>query len=147
MRKTDSSKIALDTKRQRKNNFSYHSNNLPPSVPQIIRGSSRMSFNNEYSLQGPTPQKAYDLETESKFINKNLTTLGRVFAILSNRKLQKTTPVPPYRECKLTRLLQSSLQYGDTCRTLMIVTACSKKQNSQQSKESLEFAEKAMVAF
>jgi hypothetical protein len=32
--------------------------------------------------------KVFDLETESKFINKNLTTLGRVFGILSNRKLQ-----------------------------------------------------------
>jgi len=28
--------------------------------------------------------KVYDLETESKFINKNLTTLGRIFTILSN---------------------------------------------------------------
>lgn len=48
--------------------------------------------------------KLYDVETEGKFINKNLTTLGRVFAILSNRKLQGKV-VPPYRECKLTRLL------------------------------------------
>jgi hypothetical protein len=31
-------------------------------------------------------QKIYDLETESTFINKNLTTLGRIFAILSSRK-------------------------------------------------------------
>ena len=28
--------------------------------------------------------KVFDLETESKFINKNLTTLGRIFTILSN---------------------------------------------------------------
>jgi hypothetical protein len=66
----------------------------------------------------------HDVETEAKFINKNLTTLGRVFQILSNRKIQGKVPVPPYRECKLTRLLQTSLQYGEECRTLMIVTVC-----------------------
>jgi hypothetical protein len=32
--------------------------------------------------------KNFSVETEAKFINKNLTTLGRIFAILSNRKLQ-----------------------------------------------------------
>ena len=66
-----------------------------------------------------TATKRFDLETESKFINKNLTTLGRIFSILSNRKLQTKT-APPYRECKLTRLLQNSLQY-ENCKTLMIV--------------------------
>ena len=67
--------------------------------------------------------KLYDVETEGKFINKNLTTLGRVFAILSNRKLQGKV-VPPYRECKLTRLLQNSLQPDEHCKTLMIVNVC-----------------------
>jgi len=52
--------------------------------------------------------KLYDLDTESKHINKNLTTIGRIFGILSNRTLQGKI-APPYRECKLTRLLQSSL--------------------------------------
>jgi len=31
--------------------------------------------------------KLYDLDTESKHINKNLTTIGRIFGILSNRTL------------------------------------------------------------
>lgn len=66
--------------------------------------------------------KLYDLETESKHINKNLTTLGRIFGILSNRTLQGKI-APPYRECKLTRLLQSSLQH-EKCKTLMIVNVC-----------------------
>lgn len=89
--------------------------------------------------------KTYDLETESKFINKNLTTLGRVLAILANRKLQGKM-APPYRECKLTRLLQSSLQH-DKCKTLMIVNVCSSMKNATATKESLEFASKAMTAF
>ena len=51
---------------------------------------SRMSAiqNNEISVTNKqTKEKIYDLDTESKFINKNLTTLGRIFAILSNRKI------------------------------------------------------------
>ena len=76
----------------------------------------------EQKAQSPYKVKSYDLETESKFINKNLTTLGRVFSILSNRKLQNKK-APPYRECKLTRLLQDSLQY-ENCKTVMILNVC-----------------------
>lgn len=89
--------------------------------------------------------KKFDLETESKFINKNLTTLGRIFSILSNRKLQNKT-APPFRECKLTRLLQNSLQY-ENCKTLMIVNIQQTKENAHMTKESLDFAMKAMIAF
>ena len=92
-----------------------------------------------------TAQDSASIETESKFINKNLTTLGRIFSILSNRKLQTKT-VPPYRECKLTRLLQNSLQY-ENCKTLMIVNVCQQKEHANMTKESLDFAIKAMIAF
>ena len=96
-------------------------------------------------LNNDREYKVQSLETESKFINKNLTTLGRIFAILSNRKLQvKNTP--PYRESKLTRLLASSLQY-DNCKTLMIVNVQQTKETASATKESLEFASKAMIAF
>jgi hypothetical protein len=60
-----------------------------PSVSSI-GNRSRISaiFSNEISVTNKqTKEKIYDLETESKFINKNLTTLGRIFAILSNRKI------------------------------------------------------------
>jgi hypothetical protein len=53
----------------------------------------------------------------------------------------------PYRECKLTRLLQDSLQFGSKCRTLMIITVCPLQKNSQQTKETIEFGEKASVSF
>ena len=62
---------------------------------------------------------------------------------LANRKTQG---VPPYRECKLTYLLKSSLQY-DSCKCLMIVNVSSETNNLHATKESLEFASKAMVAF
>lgn len=105
------------------------------------------------------------METESKFINKNLTTLGRIFGILSNwrneqqsmlaskgGKASKTgkgglTMAVPYRECKLTRLLQNSLQYGNKCRTLMIITIQESTEFYSQTKETLEFGERASIAF
>jgi len=111
---------------------------------------SRATFGSKITqsnLGAKTPKsgKVYDVETEAKFINKNLTTLGRIFAILSNRKLQ-TKEAPPYRECKLTRLLQNSLQY-ENCKTLMIVNICQNETSAHATKESLEFASKAMIAF
>jgi len=87
----------------------------PSGANSIIKNSSNFNVsqatnfvNLEQSLPGQQQDmKLFDLETESKFINKNLTTLGRIFSILSNRKTHGTkgAPVPPYRECKLTRLL------------------------------------------
>lgn len=75
-------------------------------------------------------------EEEGISINKSLTTLGRIFAILSDRKA-KGTPLP-YRECKLTRILQDSLTYDS--KTVMIVNICSSSLHSRQTKESLTFA-------
>lgn len=65
-------------------------------------------------------------EKEANFINKSLTTLGRVFMILADRK-SKNKQTPPYRESKLTRILQDSLTYESM--TLMIVNICSGIEN------------------
>jgi len=130
---------------------------------------ARLAKHHRSCIQNDTPHKndqgagkLYDLETESKFINKNLTTLGRIFGILSNWRNEQqnvlasnkkggkgkgVTMAVPYRECKLTRLLQNSLQFGNKCRTLMIITVCGTAANHQQTKETLEFGERAAVAF
>ena len=63
--------------------------------------------------------------------------------MLSTRKV-KDNKVPPYRESKLTRILQESLTYES--KTVMIVTVCSARQHARQSKESLNFAQSAMIA-
>lgn len=42
------------------------------------RSTSRRSEFKEFGVASPT-EKKYDLETEAKCINKNLTTLGRIF--------------------------------------------------------------------
>jgi hypothetical protein len=64
--------------------------------------------------------------------------------MLADRKA-KTRPTPPYRESKLTRILQDSLSYET--KTLMIVNVCSGSENIQQTKESLNFASQAMLAY
>lgn len=51
-------------------------------------------------------QETEDLQNEAIFINKSLSTLGRIFKILADQNDQGQ---PPYRESKLTQILQPSL--------------------------------------
>ena len=74
---------------------------------------------------------------EAKHINQSLTTLGRILTMLTDRRNSKKGSLP-YRESKLTRVLQSSLQYDS--KTLMFVNICPSMENMNQSKESLRFA-------
>ncbi|CDW75746.1 carboxy-terminal kinesin 2 [Stylonychia lemnae] len=89
-------------------------------------------------------QQQQILEQESVSINKSLTTLGRVFMMIADRKC-KSKQNPPYRESKLTRILQDCLT--SETKTLMIVNICSGNENIQQTKESLNFASQAMLAY
>ena len=59
---------------------------LQPSMFKSKMGNMKSS-KKQVSFKNDKEIKEYDLETEGKHINKNLTTLGRIFAILSNRKL------------------------------------------------------------
>lgn len=95
-------------------------------------------------LKNKVKPNVEQLETEAIFINKSLTTLGRVFTMLADKKA-KNKQNPPYRESKLTRILQDSLTYES--KTLMIVNVCSGLENINQTKESLNFASSAMLAY
>lgn len=79
---------------------------------------------------------------EARFINQSLTTLGRILTILADRKSSRRASIP-YRESKLTRILQNSLQFES--KTLMFVNICPSVENIQQSKESLRFASTASL--
>jgi hypothetical protein len=83
------------------------------------------------------------IEEEGNSINLSLSTLGRVFGILSTMKA-KDRQLPPYRECKLTRILQGSLTHDS--KTVMIVNVCSGKLSAKHTKESLTFAQNAMIS-
>lgn len=72
---------------------------------------------------------------ELKNINLSLTTLGKVISCLS----EKTKP--PYRESKLTRLLQDTL--GGNTFTAIIATITTKSSCLDESLNTLKFLERA----
>ena len=74
---------------------------------------------------------------EAKIINKSLTTLGRV---INNLTDGKSTHVP-YRESKLTRVLQESL--GGNSKTCLIITCSPSIYNETESLSTLRFGERA----
>ena len=82
----------------------------------------------------------------------SLTTLGKVIAALSKNKNDKSianlksdskqkVQWVPYRESKLTRLLQDSL--GGNTRTWLIATVSSIIDNSDETISTLKFADRA----
>ena len=74
---------------------------------------------------------------EAKIINKSLTTLGRV---INNLTDGKSTHIP-YRESKLTRVLQESL--GGNSKTCLIITCSPSIYNESESLSTLRFGERA----
>ncbi|CAD8103063.1 unnamed protein product [Paramecium sonneborni] len=78
---------------------------------------------------------------ELKNINQSLTTLGKVIQNLSlNNKNKQKLPIP-YRESKLTRLLQDSL--GGNTMTHIIVNIAPNIYNIDETVNSLKFAQRA----
>jgi kinesin family member 5 len=70
---------------------------------------------------------------EAKMINKSLTTLGKVITALTDKKAQHI----PYRESKLTRILQESL--GGNSRTALIITCSPHPFNEAETLSTLRF--------
>lgn len=90
------------------------------------------------------------LRKEGAAINKSLSALGNVINALSKKsKQQPTSSAPaasssvhvPYRDSKLTRLLQESL--GGNSLTVMIATVAPTRANFGESVSTLQFAERA----
>jgi kinesin family protein 11 len=74
--------------------------------------------------------------TEAGLINKSLLTLGRVI----NALVDKSSHIP-YRESKLTRLLQDSL--GGRTKTCLIATVSPAKSNLEETISTLDYAFRA----
>jgi len=72
----------------------------------------------------------------TKYINQSLLTLGRVITALV-----KKAPHIPYRESKLTRLLQESL--GGRTKTSIIATISSASNNLEETLSTLDYAHRA----
>ncbi|XP_071053167.1 kinesin-like protein KIF11 [Onthophagus taurus] len=73
---------------------------------------------------------------EAGNINQSLLTLGRVIKALTEKNAHV-----PYRESKLTRLLQDSL--GGTTKTSLIATISSSSTNTEETLSTLEYAMRA----
>ena len=74
---------------------------------------------------------------EAKKINQSLTTLGKVITALTDKKSSHV----PYRESKLTRILQESL--GGNSRTCLIITCSPHPFNEQETLSTLRFGQRA----
>jgi kinesin family protein 5 len=77
---------------------------------------------------------------EAKFINKSLSALGNVISALSS---SSTATHIPWRDSKLTRLLQDTL--GSNSRTSLIVNISPEPSSYHESITSLLFGQRAMT--
>jgi GTPase SAR1 family protein len=75
---------------------------------------------------------------ESKSINKSLSSLGNVIAALTDKKLRSHIP---YRDSKLTRILEDSL--GGNCKTTMMAMISPTFESFSESVSTLKFATRA----
>ncbi|XP_076933873.1 kinesin-like protein KIN-4A [Bidens hawaiensis] len=74
-------------------------------------------------------------------INKGLLALGNVISALGDEKKRKEGLHIPYRDSKLTRLLQASL--GGNCKTVMIACASPADYNAEETLNTLKYANRA----
>jgi len=76
---------------------------------------------------------------ECKSINRSLSALGNVISALADKKVSRSHI--PYRDSKLTRLLEDSL--GGNCKTTMMVMLTPSPEAYGESLSSLKFANRA----
>uniref|UniRef100_A0A3B5M4N6 Kinesin-like protein n=1 Tax=Xiphophorus couchianus TaxID=32473 RepID=A0A3B5M4N6_9TELE len=74
---------------------------------------------------------------EAKNINKSLSALGNVISALA----EGTKSHVPYRDSKMTRILQDSL--GGNCRTTMFICCSPSSYNDAETKSTLMFGQRA----
>jgi len=117
---------------------------IESSIINIIdlAGSERSSLQNLSAKTKEEIEAVKRIQNEANFINKSLTTLGRIISMIGDKKSAKVAI--PYRESKLTMVLQNSLKPNS--KTVMIVTVCSDVNNYNMTKESLKFATNAMIS-
>ena len=85
---------------------------------------------------GKTGVEGIGLE-QAKAINKSLSALGNVIAALASDKKSHV----PYRDSKLTRILQESL--GGNSRTTIVICCSPASFNEAETRSTLEFGKRA----
>lgn len=84
-------------------------------------------------------QSTGDRRKEGSYINKSLLTLGKIVTLLSEKR--STTFHIPYRDSKLTRILQSSL--GGNSMVAIICTVTPASSCKEETINTLKFAARA----
>jgi len=121
----------------------------------LADGSGTMDFNGKLhmvDLAGSECAKTASLdkasgaeaarERERMNINRSLLTLGRVISMLKDRSEKKKSGVRiPYRDSKLTRILQESL--GGRCKTVVVATLSPSITAIDESISTLNYAQSA----
>lgn len=117
-------------------------------VMEVIDGQTtqRYSVINLVDLAGSEKQKqtkaTKDRLKEGVAINLSLTTLGRVINTLAEKSGGSAKDkIVPYRESKLTRMLQNAL--GGNSKTIMICAISPSSTNYEESLNTLRYAERA----
>merc|ERR1719506_1535521 len=77
---------------------------------------------------------------QAKKINSSLSALGHVIDALADRR-----PHVPYRDSRLTRILEDSL--GGNCRTTLLVACSPSRTHFSETLSSLRFAARAKKVF
>jgi hypothetical protein len=79
-----------------------------------------------------------DRLSEARFINSSLTALGKCIHALTDPK----TTFVPFRDSKLTRILQDAL--GGNCKTALVVNIGPAMKHAEETLSSLSFGMRAM---
>jgi len=80
-------------------------------------------------------------ERERMNINRSLLTLGRVIKLLKDQHKKKSNARIPYRDSRLTRMLQESL--GGRCKTVIVATLSPSATAIEESMSTLNYAQSA----
>ena len=91
---------------------------------------------------GTTDKESASRERERMNINRSLLSLGRVISCLKEQSEKKNSSMRiPYRDSKLTRILQESL--GGRCKTVIIATLSPSITAIEESVSTLNYAQSA----
>ena len=122
----------------------YNNSNKKNSMINIIdlAGSERSSLKATSNLTKEEKDYIKKIQNEANFINKSLSALGRIINMIGDKK-NCNKLVIPYRESKLTIVLQNYLKPNS--KTIMIVNVSGENKDYNFTKESLNFATNAMV--
>jgi len=103
-----------------------------------LAGSERSNLE---TFEGKSQREVADMksiQSEARFINTSLSCLRRVVSSLIANRARGSGLLPPFRESKLTRILQDSLLLPEA-KVLVIVNVCSGSDTAAETRESLKF--------